>query len=90
MMEGSFAHSVRFGYKRARARGVVNMKIQDYLVAAVQNLMILIRAKVRMTTKIARTGLTRAVMRGRWTFARLIAVGSWFRRSQLIFATASV
>lgn len=90
MMEGSFAHSVRFGYKRARARGLLNMKIQDYLVATVQNLMILIRAKVRMTTKIARTGLTRAVMRGRWTFARLVAVGSWFRRSQLIFDTASV
>jgi IS5 family transposase len=90
MMEGSFAHSVRLGYKRARARGLVNMKIQDYLVATVQNLLILIRAKVRMTTKIARTGLASAVMRGRSTFARLLVVGSLFRRPPLILATASV
>jgi transposase len=49
MMEGSFAHSVRLGYKRARARGLRNMQIQDYLVAAIQNLLILIRAKVKIT-----------------------------------------
>lgn len=47
MMEGSFAHSVPLGYKRARARGIRNMRIQDYLVAAVQNLLILVRAKAR-------------------------------------------
>lgn len=44
MMEGSFAQSVPLGYKRARARGLPNMRIQDYLVAAVQNLLILLRA----------------------------------------------
>jgi hypothetical protein len=88
-MEGSFAHSVRLGYKRARARGLVNMKIQDYLVAAVQNLLILIRAKVRRTTKIAPVGLVGAVIRGRAAFARLLAVGSLFRRPQLILAAAS-
>lgn len=49
MMEGSFAHSVRLGYKRARARGLRNMQIQDYLVAAIQNLLILTRAKARTT-----------------------------------------
>ena len=53
MMEGSFAHSVPLGYKRARARGLRNMRIQDFLVAAVQNLLILIRAKTRMTASIA-------------------------------------
>ena len=89
MMEGSFAHSVPLGYKRARARGLVNMKIQDYLVATVQNLLILIRAKVRMSTKIARNGLVQAVMHGRTKFARLLALGSLFRRPQAIFASAS-
>ena len=44
-MEGSFAHSVPLGYKRARARGIQNMRIQDFLVAAVQNVLILVRAK---------------------------------------------
>lgn len=47
MMEGSFAQSVPLGYKRARARGLGNMRIQDFLVAAVQNLFILIRANAR-------------------------------------------
>jgi transposase len=47
MMEGSFAQSVRLGYKRARARGLRNMRIQDFLVATVQNLLILIRANGR-------------------------------------------
>lgn len=89
MMEGSFAHSVRLGYKRARARGLVNMKIQDYLVATVQNLLILIRAKVRMTTKIVRSRLVNAMKPGRPTFERLLAFGSLFRRSRLIFATTS-
>jgi transposase len=53
MMEGSFAHSVGLGYKRARARGLRNMRIQDFLVAAVQNLLILIRAKTRLSASIA-------------------------------------
>jgi transposase len=53
MMEGSFAHSVRLGYKRARARGQRNMQIQDYLVAAVQNLLILVRAKGQNAQKAA-------------------------------------
>jgi transposase len=90
MMEGSFAHSVRFGYKRARARGLVNMQIQDYLVATVQNLLILIRTKLRITIKIARNGLFSAAIRVRSPFAHLLAVGSLFRRSQLIFAIAAV
>jgi transposase len=53
MMEGSFAQSVRLGYKRARARGQRNMQIQDYLVAAAQNLLILVRAKGRTAAPIA-------------------------------------
>jgi transposase len=88
MMEGSFAHSVRLGYKRARARGLVNMKIQDYLVAAVQNLLILIRAKV--TSKIGRFGVSTALMHGLSALAHLLSIGSLFHRPHPIFATASV
>ena len=50
-MEGSFARSVRFGYKRARARGLRNMRIQDYLVAAAQNLLILLGATARIRAR---------------------------------------
>jgi transposase len=57
MMEGSFAHSVPLGYKRARARGLSNMRIQDYLVAAVQNLLILLRVKTGTTAQNAQKRL---------------------------------
>ena len=41
-MERSFAHGTRFGLKRARWRGQWRVQIQDYLVAIVQNLQLLI------------------------------------------------
>jgi len=37
-MEGSFAGSTRFGYKRARWRGLWRVQIQDHLIATVQNI----------------------------------------------------
>ena len=42
LMERSFAQSTRYGYKRARWRRLWRMEIQDFLVAAVQNIQILI------------------------------------------------
>jgi hypothetical protein len=41
-MERSFARSVRFGFKRARWRRLWRVQIQEYLTAAIQNIMILI------------------------------------------------
>jgi len=41
LSERSFARSKRYGYKRARWRRIWRMEIQDYLVAAVQNITIL-------------------------------------------------
>ena len=43
LMERSFARAVRFGYKRARWRRLWRVRIQEYLTAAIQNLMILLR-----------------------------------------------
>src|SRR5947209_6128405 len=40
-MERSFAHGTRFGLKRARWRGQWRVRIQDYLVAIVQNIQLL-------------------------------------------------
>jgi hypothetical protein len=42
LSERSFAQSKRHGYKRARWRRLWRMKIQDFLVAAIQNIKILI------------------------------------------------
>jgi transposase len=41
-MERSFAHGTRFGLKRARWRGQWRVQIQDYLIAVVQNIQLLI------------------------------------------------
>ena len=40
-MERCFAQGKRFGLKRARWRGQWRVKIQDYLIAAVQNIELL-------------------------------------------------
>jgi hypothetical protein len=42
-MERSFAEATRYGFKRSRWRGLWRTSIQDYLIAAVQNITILIR-----------------------------------------------
>jgi transposase len=48
--ERSFAWSTRYGYKRARWRRLWRMQIQDFLIAAVQNITILIKhSKQRMS-----------------------------------------
>ncbi len=41
--ERSFARSTRYGYKRARWRGLRRVQIQDFLIATVQNIMVFIR-----------------------------------------------
>ena len=43
LMERSFARAQRFGFKRARWRGLWRVRIQDYLTAAVQNIQVLLR-----------------------------------------------
>jgi len=43
LMERSFARSKRYGYKRARWRGLWRLQIQEYLTATIQNILVLIR-----------------------------------------------
>ena len=43
LMERSFARAVRYGFKRARWRRLWRVQIQEYLTAAIQNIMILVR-----------------------------------------------
>jgi hypothetical protein len=42
-MERSLARAVRHGFKRARGRRLWRVQIQEYLTAAIQNLIILVR-----------------------------------------------
>ncbi len=43
LMERSFAQSKRYGYDRARWRGLWRVKIQEYLTCAIQNIQVLVR-----------------------------------------------
>ena len=42
-MERSFAQSKRYGYDRARWRGICRVKIQEYLTCAIQNIQVLVK-----------------------------------------------
>jgi hypothetical protein len=43
LMERSFARATRYGFDRARWRGLWRMQIQEYLVCAVQNIQVFIK-----------------------------------------------
>ena len=50
LSERSFAQSTHYGFKRARWRNLWRMEIQDYLIAAIQNIKVLInQPKPRMS-----------------------------------------
>jgi len=43
LMERSYARGTRYGFDRARWRGLWRVKIQEYLIAAIQNIEVLLR-----------------------------------------------
>lgn len=46
-MERSFARGKRYGYDRARWRGLWKMRIQEYLTCAIQNIQVLLSRENR-------------------------------------------
>jgi len=68
LSERSFAWSTRYGYKRARWRRLWRMQIQDFLIATVQNITILIRhTKDTMSKSNAQRGQIGTYLRHDWT-----------------------
>jgi hypothetical protein len=68
LSERSFAHAGRYGYKRARWRRLWRMQIQDFLIATIQNIRILIKhmkPKVESAVRTLgnNTGLTDSIQR---------------------------
>jgi transposase len=63
LMERSFARAVRYGFKRARWRRLWRVQIQEYLTAAIQNLMILVRYVKEPGTAIP---LAMKKVKGKW------------------------
>lgn len=57
LSERSFGNSTRYGYKRARWRRLWRMEIQDFLIAAIQNIMVLIKhSKGKLSQSSAQIG----------------------------------
>ena len=52
LMERSFAHAERYGFKRARWRRLWRVQIQEYLTAAIQNIKTLVRKKHKPHTAV--------------------------------------
>lgn|GEM_PF-3978806 len=70
LMERSFARSARFGFDRARWRGLWKVAIQEYLVSTIQNIETLLRHG-RKPTKGARTAPFATLKRSIWAHFEL-------------------
>ena len=65
--ERSFAQSTRYGYKRARWRRLWRAQIQDFLIAALQNIMVLIKtSKDKISKSNAQVGQIIRDRRAAW------------------------
>jgi hypothetical protein len=60
LSERSFARSVRYGFKRARWRRLWRVRIQDFLIAAIQNIIVLIKNSMGILSK-SRVPMARAI-----------------------------
>jgi len=83
-MEGSFADAANnHGFKRSRWRGLWRQRIQDYMIAAVQNVRILVRERGRKWAE--------AMAQGRSYVERLLLrlFGGYFGRNCVLGAVLS-
>lgn len=79
LSERSFAQSHRYGYKRARWRELWRVQIQDYLIAAVQNVQILMDHLKGRAISVAirvREQLTPTFERQKYFFGSMLSVFS--------------
>jgi transposase len=86
LSERSFARSTRYGFKRARWRNLWRMEIQDYLIAAIQNITVLINQPKSGLSKSDVIACQKGGHQGRkWTRNRLV---KWLMSlySQLFFS----
>ena len=78
LSERSFAWSTRYGYKRARWRNLWRMQIQDFLIAAVQNITILIKQpKGRMSKSNVQTAIVRTYPQNHIRYRVMEALFRW-------------
>jgi transposase len=65
LMERSFARGTRYGFDRARWRGLWRMRIQEFLTSAIQNIQVLIKHLTKPKKSIAAIALTITTFSGR-------------------------
>lgn len=66
LMERSFARGTRYGFDRARWRGLWRVQIQEYLISAVQNIEVLLRygSYLKRSPSVMMEQIKRAMRRG--------------------------
>jgi transposase len=73
LSERSFARSKRYGYKRARWRSLWRMEIQDFLIAAIQNIIVLVeQSKANMSKSEAAVGQKTYYVKAIWAASSLL------------------
>jgi transposase len=81
LSERSFARSTRYGYKRARWRRLWRVKIQDFLIATVQNILALVTKAVDKLSKNKGTQRTgRGSLEPRCRSCHLLQLASFYIR----------
>jgi transposase len=78
LSERSFARSTRYGFKRARWRRLWRVEIQDFLIATIQNILVLItHAQEKLSKSNAQRG--QPIQAQRTTWAGLSFISSFIR-----------
>jgi len=90
LSERSFARSKRYGYKRARWRSLWRMEIQDFLIAAIQNIIVLIKQpKANISKSKAAVGQTALYAKAKWAACSLLySIKRFFIKLSMPFAAA--
>ena len=91
LSERSFARSKRYGYKRARWRSLWRMEIQDFLIAAIQNIIVIIeQSKPNMSKSEAAMGQKISYTKAKWAacFSLFYSIKRFFIRLSMPVATA--
>jgi transposase len=88
LSERSFGQSTRYGYKRARWRRLWRMQIQDFLIAATQNITVLItRSQEKISKSNAQRGhIIRDRRAARYSFSFRSMLMRWLKYLSIAFA----
>lgn len=91
LMEGSFADAANnHGFKRARWRGLWRQQIQDWLIAAVQNLRILMKKGWKRAGEGVATAVSSPIVWLRALFALAIVPYSYCRHLRMLIASSKM